>query len=92
MATSKFRLIERAGFRKGYVSGPVAVSTKHPLALVNRGGARAQDVLKLAALIKRQVVDRFGIWLRPEPIFVGFVNDPAVEYLQRPGHEGHEDV
>ena len=79
-------LIERAGFRKGHVSGPVGVSTKHPLALVNRGGASARDVLKLATLIKRQVVDRFDIWLRPEPIFVGFVNDPAVEYLQRSSH------
>jgi UDP-N-acetylmuramate dehydrogenase len=84
-------LIERAGFSKGYASGPVGISTKHPLALVNRGGAKARDVLQLASRIKRRVVDRFGIWLFPEPIFVGFINDPLVEYLRQPGHDGNED-
>jgi UDP-N-acetylmuramate dehydrogenase len=75
-------LIERAGFHKGFTDGPVGVSSKHPLALVNRGGATARDVLGLAVRIKRQVADRFGVWLRPEPIFVGFDGDPDVEYLQ----------
>jgi len=78
-------LIERAGFEKGFADGAVAISTKHPLALVNRGGATARDVLRLATRVKRQVADRFGIWLRPEPIFVGFDHDPDVEYLQSPG-------
>jgi UDP-N-acetylmuramate dehydrogenase len=76
-------LIERAGFNKGYSAGRVGLSTKHPLALVNRGGAMARDVLDLATRIKRQVVDRCGIWLRPEPVFVGFRSDPRVEYLQQ---------
>jgi UDP-N-acetylmuramate dehydrogenase len=75
-------LIERAGFHKGFVDGPVGISTKHPLALVNRGGATARDVLRLARRIKQQVADRFGIWLVPEPIFVGFNHDPDVEYLR----------
>lgn len=75
-------LIERAGFCKGFADGPVAISTKHPLALVNRGGATARDVLRLARRIKEQVADRFGVWLVPEPIFVGFNHDPDVEYLR----------
>lgn len=74
-------LIERAGFRKGQSTGPVGISSKHPLALVNRGGATARDVLRLAAAIKSRVVDRFGIWLRPEPVFVGFGEDADVAYL-----------
>jgi UDP-N-acetylmuramate dehydrogenase len=74
-------LIERAGFHKGFADGPVAISTKHPLALVNRGGATARDVLRLAGRIKAQVADRFGVRLVPEPIFVGFNHDPDVEYL-----------
>ena len=74
-------LIERAGFSRGYADGAAGISTKHTLALVNRGGATARDVLRLASRIKRQVVDRFAIWLRPEPVFVGFDDDPDVDYL-----------
>lgn len=74
-------LIERSGFRKGYVDGAVGISSKHPLALVNRGGATARDVLRLAVRIKRQVANRFGVPLKPEPIFVGFGDDPDVTYL-----------
>ena len=65
-------LIERAGFRRGDTDGNVGISTKHTLALVNRGGATARDVLRFAARIKSSVLDRFGIPLRPEPVFVGF--------------------
>jgi UDP-N-acetylmuramate dehydrogenase len=74
-------LIERAGFARGYSAGRAGVSTKHPLAIVNRGGATARDVVELAIRIKRQVLDRFGIVLRPEPVFVGFGDDPDVRYL-----------
>jgi UDP-N-acetylmuramate dehydrogenase len=74
-------LIERAGFSRGFTDGDVGLSSKHPLAIVNRGGATARDVLRLATRIKRQVADRFGIMLRPEPVFVGFGNDPEVDYL-----------
>jgi UDP-N-acetylmuramate dehydrogenase len=76
-------LIERAGFQKGHVDGRVGISTKHPLALVNRGGATARDVLRLANHIKHEVAGRFGVFLRPEPIFLGFDGDPAVAYLVR---------
>jgi UDP-N-acetylmuramate dehydrogenase len=75
-------LIEQSGFARGYYAGGAGISTKHPLALVNRGGATARDVLALAVRIKRQVADRFGIWLRPEPAFVGFGDDPDVAFLQ----------
>jgi UDP-N-acetylmuramate dehydrogenase len=76
-------LIERAGFRKGHADGAVGISTKHPLALVNRGGATAGDVLRLATAVKRGVVDRFGVWLKPEPVFVGFGSSPDVAFLMK---------
>lgn len=76
-------LIERAGFPRGHRRGRVAVSSKHPLALVNLGGATASEVVDLATAIKRQVADRFGIGLRPEPFFVGFGDDPSVAFLQK---------
>lgn len=75
-------LIERAGFGRGFGAGGAALSTKHPLAITNRGGASAREVVALAARIKHQVADRFGIWLRPEPLFVGFGDDADVAYLQ----------
>jgi UDP-N-acetylmuramate dehydrogenase len=74
-------LIERAGFRRGDTDGNVGISTKHTLALVNRGGATARDVLRFAARIKRGVLDRFGISLRPEPVFVGFSRNHDLEFL-----------
>jgi UDP-N-acetylmuramate dehydrogenase len=77
-------LIEQSGARS-YTSGDAGISSKHPLAIVNRGGATARDVLALAVRIKRQVADRFGIWLRPEPAFVGFGDDPDVAFLQERG-------
>ena len=76
-------LIERAGFEKGYGGGAVGISTKHPLAIVNRGGASARDVVRFASIIKRGVSDRFGVWLRPEPVFAGFGMDADIAFLQR---------
>ena len=64
-------LIERAGFGKGYGSGPVTLSTKHTLALTNRGGATASDLLKLAAEVRDGVAAKFGVTLVPEPVFAG---------------------
>jgi UDP-N-acetylmuramate dehydrogenase len=74
-------LIEHAGFSRGHQSGPVGLSSKHPLALVNRGGATARDILRLAVEIKKRVADRFGVALVPEPAFVGFGDDEDVAYL-----------
>jgi UDP-N-acetylmuramate dehydrogenase len=82
-------LIEQSGFAKGHAEGRVGLSTKHPLALVNRGGATARDVLVFAARIKRAVIDRFGVSLRPEPVFAGFAGDPEVDFLVN--HEGREE-
>ena len=74
-------LIERAGFLKGHEAGAAGLSSKHPLAIVNRGGATAGDVVDLACRIKRAVLERFGIPLRPEPIFAGFGDDDRVRFL-----------
>jgi UDP-N-acetylmuramate dehydrogenase len=68
-------LIEQSGFARGHADGAVGLSTKHPLAIVNRGGATARDVLRLAYRIKRAVRERFDVNLRPEPVFVGFAPD-----------------
>lgn len=76
-------LIERAGFAKGFSAGAAGLSSKHPLAIINRGGARADDVLDLACRIKRGVLEKFGIALRPEPVFVGLDRDPRAAYLQK---------
>ena len=68
-------LIEEAGFSKGYSMGSVGLSTKHTLALVNKGGAKADDVLRLARKIRARVRERFGVELAPEPVFLGFPNE-----------------
>ncbi len=75
-------LIERAGFSKGFTKGRAAISSKHPLAIVNRGGATADDILDLACHIKTAVLDRLGVALRPEPVFVGGARDARVRFLQ----------
>jgi UDP-N-acetylmuramate dehydrogenase len=65
-------LIERAGFSKGMADGPVGLSTKHSLAIVNRGGAKAADILRFAQRIRQGVFDKFGVHLVPEPVMLGF--------------------
>lgn len=64
-------LIENSGFGKGYEFGRVGLSTKHTLAIVNRGGATAEDVLSLKNLIQAKVKEKFNVELKPEPILVG---------------------
>jgi UDP-N-acetylmuramate dehydrogenase len=64
-------LVERAGFPKGWQMGRVGVSTKHALALVNRGGATALELLAAARAIRDGVRARFAIVLEPEPVLVG---------------------
>ena len=73
-------LIERAGFHKGERRGAVALSSKHALALVNRGGASASDVLEFAAGIQARVDERFHVWLRPEPAFLGFPREVTTRF------------
>src|SRR5207302_3281235 len=68
-------LVEHSGFSKGYTRGPVGISRKHALAIVNRGGATAADVIALKDEIQQRVQENWGIELIPEPVFVGF--EPA---------------
>jgi UDP-N-acetylmuramate dehydrogenase len=63
-------LIERSGFTKGYGNELVSLSTKHTLALTNRGDARTADLVHLAREVRDGVRDRFGIELHAEPTFV----------------------
>jgi UDP-N-acetylmuramate dehydrogenase len=64
-------LIEQAGFPRGYGTGRARVSTKHTLALTNRGGASTAELLALAREIRDGVRQRFGVILVNEPILVG---------------------
>ncbi|HEV7766586.1 MAG TPA: UDP-N-acetylmuramate dehydrogenase [Thermoanaerobaculia bacterium] len=65
-------LIEHAGFQKGFIHGNVGLSTKHTLAVVNRGHGTAAEVLALVGMIQDQVREKFGVELHPEPNFIGF--------------------
>lgn len=69
-------LVEQAGFTKGLVRGPVGISRKHALAIVNRGGATAAEIVALKNEIQKRVFEEFGIQLQPEPVFVGFPSNP----------------
>ncbi|WP_377640572.1 UDP-N-acetylmuramate dehydrogenase [Oryzobacter terrae] len=65
-------LIERAGFTKGFgLPGPAALSTKHTLAVTNRGSATTADVLALARTVRDGVQEAFGVTLVNEPVLVG---------------------
>ncbi|BCB80177.1 UDP-N-acetylmuramate dehydrogenase [Phytohabitans flavus] len=63
-------LIDKAGFTKGYGSGPVGISTKHTLALTHRGDGSTAELLGLAREIRDGVKNRFGVTLHPEPVLV----------------------
>ena len=69
--TSAAWLIEQAGFHRGHGNGRVGISTKHTLALVNRGGASTAELMALAREIATGVHARFGVSLHPEPVLVG---------------------
>jgi UDP-N-acetylmuramate dehydrogenase len=65
-------LVEHSGFCKSYGRGRVGLSRKHALAIVNRGGATAADVIALKDEIQHAVAEQWGIQLHPEPVFLGF--------------------
>ena len=72
MKTSAAWLIERAGFHRGYGDpAGIAISSKHTLALTNRGGGTTAGLVALAREIADGVRGRFGVALEPEPVFVG---------------------
>lgn len=66
-------LIEKAGISRGFAipGSRAAVSSKHTLAIVNRGGATAAEVVQLAGYIQTRVMSEFGVNLQPEPVLVG---------------------
>ena len=66
-------LVEHAGFSKGYpdAGAPARLSTKHALALTNRGHASTADILALARTVRDGVATEFGIELTPEPVLIG---------------------
>ena len=65
-------LIEKSGFQKGFTKGNAGLSTKHTLALTNRGGATTQEIIALKNEIQTKVKEKFEVELTPEPIFIGF--------------------
>jgi UDP-N-acetylmuramate dehydrogenase len=76
--TSAAWLIERAGFARGHGDpATVAISSKHSLALTNRGGGTTAQLVALAHEIAGGVRERFGVDLTPEPVFVGHAWDGA---------------
>ena len=73
--TSAAWLIEHAGFSRGFGAGLARLSTKHTLAITNRGGATATDVMALAREIRDGVEHAYGVRLVPEPVLVGLALD-----------------
>ena len=65
-------LVEHSGFAKGYGMGRAGISSKHALAIVNRGAATAAEVIALKDQIQHRVEEIWGIHLEPEPVMVGF--------------------
>jgi UDP-N-acetylmuramate dehydrogenase len=65
-------LVEHSGFARGYGLGRAGISSKHALAIVNRGGAAATDILALKDQIQQRVEEIWGVHLEPEPVMVGF--------------------
>ena len=65
-------LIEHAGFAKGFTYGNVGLSSKHSLAVINRGHGTAAEVVELVDMIQGKVREAFGVEIHPEPNFIGF--------------------
>jgi UDP-N-acetylmuramate dehydrogenase len=65
-------LIEHSGFKKGYRKGNAGISSKHNLAIINCGGAKATEILNIKFEIQNAVREKFDIELLTEPVFVGF--------------------
>lgn len=65
-------LVENSGFEKGYVKGNAGISSKHALAIVNRGGASAAEIMALKEEIQARVQETWGVRLESEPVFIGF--------------------
>ncbi|HEX3570131.1 MAG TPA: UDP-N-acetylmuramate dehydrogenase [Acidobacteriaceae bacterium] len=70
--TSAAWLMELAGFKKGFASGRAALSTKHVLAITNRGGATASEIIALRDTVVAGVLECTGVRLEQEPVLLGF--------------------
>jgi UDP-N-acetylmuramate dehydrogenase len=70
--TSAAWLIELSGFKKGFAFGRAALSTKHVLAITNRGGATTSEIIALRDAVITGVLERTGIRLEQEPVLLGF--------------------
>ena len=68
-------LIDRSGLHKGFSRGQVGLSTRHTLAIVNRGGASAKDIVQFAAEVRDTVRATFAVTLTPGPTLLGFSDD-----------------
>ncbi|HEY8281414.1 MAG TPA: UDP-N-acetylenolpyruvoylglucosamine reductase, partial [Leifsonia sp.] len=66
-------LIEQSGIRRGFAlpGSRAGISSKHTLAITNRGGATAAEVAQLASFVQLRVQSEFGVLLQPEPVLVG---------------------
>ena len=64
-------LVEQSGFSKGFIHGQAGISSRHTLALINRGNATFGDIAALRDLIRSEVHARFGILLEQEPVELG---------------------
>ena len=73
---SAAKLIELSGFHKGFKDGAAGISPKHALSLINLGGAKAVDIVRLAGKIINGVEEKFGVRIEPEVLFVGFDRNP----------------
>jgi UDP-N-acetylmuramate dehydrogenase len=73
--TSAAWLIQQAGFARGHGDGRIGLSTKHTLAIVNRGGGTAAELVAFARELRDGVRDRLGVTLEPEPVLVGLELD-----------------
>jgi UDP-N-acetylmuramate dehydrogenase len=72
MKLSAAWLIEHAGFHKGFVHGNAGLSSKHTLAVINRGNATAREIIELVTMVQDRVREAFGVEIHPEPNFIGF--------------------
>jgi UDP-N-acetylmuramate dehydrogenase len=70
-------LVEHSGFSKGYGHGHVGISRKHALAIVNRGGATAAEIMNFKDEIQRSIAEQWGVRLEMEPVLVGFDQSPV---------------
>lgn len=64
--------MEQAGFYKGQALGAAGISTRHTLALINRGGATTAELLALRDTIRQRVQERFDIVLEQEPVYLSW--------------------